>query len=95
MSFGVNVVECFVEFLDDGHLLVVEDNLVAVHHFEDGLRSQQTQILIRLILAQYLKHPQDYLRIYHLRLERSIMFDVEVDDIQQLVQNALILRIQQ
>ena len=83
--FISDIVECFVELLDDGHLLVVKDDLMIVNHFQHSLGGKQAQIVIFFLLVNDLEHPQYGARIDDFSLVGRLMLDVEVDHVQKLV----------
>ena len=68
---------------------------MVVDHFQHGLRSQQAQITVLLVRVNDLKHPEDRVWIYDIFLIRSVMLDVEVDYIEELIEDPPVFRVKQ
>ena len=56
---------------------------------------QQAQITVLLVRVNDLEHPEDRVRIYDIFLIRSVMLDVEVDYIEELIENPPVFRVKQ
>lgn len=90
---AADVVQSLVKFLDDRHLLVVEYDLVVVHNFQDSFCSQQAKVLIYFVRVYNFEHPENSGGVHDVLLTWRLVFNVEVDDVEELVQDPTILRV--
>lgn len=96
MHKHIDVLESEVEFLDDGHLLVIKVDLVLAHNMEESRRGQTAKKLLIALMLHDLEHPQNRVRTDYLLLARRlILIDVEQYDLQKLFQDSRVLRMLQ
>ena len=65
------------------------------YHPQNSFGCKQTEVLVTLVLVQNFEHPYNDRRLQNFFLVSGVMFDVEVDYIEQLVDDSRVLANQQ
>jgi hypothetical protein len=85
----------FVVLLDDCDLLVLKVDLVPAHYVQEGHACLAAQKFVILLLLKDIKKPDDGLRVDHILLQRRLVTDVELDDLEDLQQGIVVFRVHQ
>ena len=84
-----------IVLLDDGDLLVLEIDLMSTHDVQEGHACLAAQKFVILLLLKDIEKPDDGIRIDDILLERGLIPDVELDDLQDLQQGIVVFRVHQ
>ena len=84
-----------IVLLDDGDLLVLEIDLMSTHDVQEGHACLAAQKFVILLLLKDIEKPDDGIRVDDILLERGLIPDVELDDLQDLQQGIVVFRVHQ
>ena len=68
---------------------------MVIDNFQDCFCGQQAQVTVFFVRVDNLEHPQDRAGYNDIFLIRSVMLDVEVDHVEELVENPAVFRVKQ
>lgn len=85
----------FVVLLDNGDLLILKVDLVPAHNVQEGHACLAAQKFVILLLLKDIKKPDDGLWVDHILLQRRLVTDVELDDLEDLQQCVVVFRVHQ
>jgi len=84
-----------IVLLDDGDLLVLEVDLMSTHDVQEGHACLAAQKFVILLLLEDIEKPDNGIRVDDILLERGLIPDVELDDLQDLQQGVVVFRVHQ